>query len=110
MFKNGRPPNFPTVHWPVWLDTVGLDEGGASAANSDLVRSYLRALKAARIKWLHAIIWCITPEDKKLQHLKDQAQVIKLFGRKSQSIWKNVIIIAKEGKSKNHVRNFQVKL
>ena len=98
------------VHWPVWLDTVGLDESDASATNSDLVRSYLRLLQATRIQWLHAIIWCITPEDKKLQHLKDQAQVIKLFGRKSQSIWKNVIIIAKEGKSKNHARNFQVKL
>ena len=97
------------VHWPVWLDTVGLDESDATVTNSDLVRSYLRLLQATRIQWLHAIIWCITPEDKKLQHLKDQAQVIKLFGRKSQSIWKNVIIIAKEGKSKNHDINFQVK-
>ena len=97
------------VHWPVWLDTVGLDESDATMTNSDLVRSYLRLLQATRIQRLHAIIWCITPEDKKLQHLKDQAQVIKLFGRKSQSIWKNVIIIAKEGKSKNHDLNFQVK-
>ena len=96
------------VHWPVWLDTVGLDESDASATNSDLVRSYLRLLQATRIQWLHAIIWCITPEDKKLQHLKDQAQVIKLFGRKTQSIWKNVVIIAKEGKSRSHDLNFQV--
>ena len=107
--SRGHPGEGSRVHWPVWLDTVGLDESDATVSNSDLVRSYLRLLQATRIQWLHAIIWCITPEDKKLQHLKDQAQVIKLFGRKSQSIWKNVIIIAKEGKSKNHDLNFQVK-
>ena len=28
------------------------------------VRSYLRLLAASRVQWLHAIIWCITPEDK----------------------------------------------
>ena len=28
------------------------------------VRSYLRLLAASRVQWLHAIVWCITPEDK----------------------------------------------
>ena len=28
------------------------------------MRSYLRLLAASRVQWLHAIIWCITPEDK----------------------------------------------
>ena len=45
----------------------------------------------------------------KLQYLKDQAEVIRLFGEKSQNIWKNVVIIAKEGKAANHSLNFQVK-
>ena len=45
----------------------------------------------------------------KLQYLKDQAEVIKMFGEKSQNIWKNVVIIAKEGKVLNHSLNFQVK-
>ena len=28
------------------------------------MRSYLRLLAASRVQWLHAIVWCITPEDK----------------------------------------------
>ena len=44
----------------------------------------------------------------KLQYLKDQAEVIKLFGEKSQNVWKNVIIIAKQGKPQSHDLNFQV--
>ena len=55
--------------FPVWLDTVGLDEAGADTNNSDLVRSYLRMLHSTRIEWVHAIVWCIAPEEK----------VIKLF-------------------------------
>ena len=31
-----------------------------------------------------------------------------MFGEKSQNIWKNVVIIAKEGKVLNHSLNFQV--
>ena len=55
--------------FPVWLDTVGLDESGADTNNSDLVRSYLRMLHSTKIDWVHAIVWCIAPEEK----------VIKLF-------------------------------
>ena len=33
-----------------------------------------------------------------------------MFAEKSNNIWKNVIIIAKEGNSKNHDRNFKVSL
>eukprot|EP00092_Neocalanus_flemingeri_P027614 GFUD01029963.1.p1 GENE.GFUD01029963.1~~GFUD01029963.1.p1 ORF type:complete len:554 (-),score=119.52 GFUD01029963.1:50-1711(-) len=95
------------VGYPVWLDTVGLDESDADVTNGDLVRSYLRVLQCSRIEWVHAVVWCITPEDKKLQYLKDQAEVIKMFGEKSQNIWKNVVIIAKEGKSLSHDLNFQ---
>ena len=86
------------------------------------MRSYLRVLQCFKIEWVHAVVWCITPEDKvhifqshhlkqyfqKLQYLKDQAEVIKMFGEKSQNIWKNVVIIAKEGKVLNHSLNFQV--
>ena len=45
----------------------------------------------------------------KLQYLKDQAEVIKLFGNNSKQIWKNVIVIAKQGSRHSHKANFQVK-
>ena len=95
-------------HYPVWLDTVGLDEADAETNNSDLVRSYLLKLQSARVRWVHAVIWCITPEDKKLQYLKDQAKVIRSFGNNSTRIWGNVIIIAKQGNTVNQ-QSFQVR-
>ena len=52
------------VGYPVWLDTVGLDESDADVTNGDLVRSYLRVLQCFKIEWVHAVVWCITPEDK----------------------------------------------
>ena len=52
------------VGYPVWLDTVGLDESDADVTNGDLVRSYLRVLQCYKIEWVHAVVWCITPEDK----------------------------------------------
>ena len=93
--------------------------------NSELVRSYLLKLKAAKVKWVHAVVWCITPEEKvfsglklktelrsemfqKLPYLKDQAEMIKLFGNNSKQIWRNVIIIAKQGNRSNHEASFQV--
>ena len=51
-------------NYPVWLDTVGLDHGDANINNSDLVKSYLMALQSAKVRWVHALIWCITPECK----------------------------------------------
>ena len=94
--------------YPVWLDTVGLDEADAERNNSDLVRSYLLTLQSARVRWVHAVIWCITPEDKKLQYLKDQAKVIRSFGNNSTRIWGNVVIIAKQGNTDSQ-RSFQVR-
>ena len=44
-----------------------------------------------------------------MQYLKDQAEVIKLFGNNSKQIWKNVIVIAKQGSRHSHKANFQVK-
>ena len=35
----------PSLAWPAWLDTVGLDEGDAQDTNCQLVRQYLRALQ-----------------------------------------------------------------
>ena len=52
------------VDYPVWLDTVGLDESDADVTNGDLVRLYLRVLQCSKIEWVHAVVWCITPEDK----------------------------------------------
>ena len=43
-----------------------------------------------------------------MQYLKDQAEVIKLFGNNSKQIWRNVIIIAKQGSRNNHKTSFQV--
>ena len=100
-----RDLNHP--HYPVWLDTVGLDEADAETKNSDLVRSYLLKLQSAKVRWVHAVIWCVTPEDKKLQYLKDQAKVIRSFGNNSTRIWGNVIIIAKQGNNTN-LQSFQV--
>ena len=95
-------------NYPVWLDTVGLDEADAERNNSDLVRSYLLKLQSAKVRWVHAVIWCITPEDKKLQYLKDQAKVIRSFGNNSTRIWGNVVIIAKQGNNTNQ-QSFQVR-
>ena len=44
----------------------------------------------------------------KLPMLKDQAEMIKLFGNNSKQIWRNVIIIAKQGNRSNHEASFQV--
>ena len=46
---------------------------------------------------MHAVIWNITPEEKQIQHLADQAEVIRqVLGETTiNNIWKNVIIIAK---------------
>ena len=105
---NSIYPDLHHSHYPVWLDTVGLDEADAETNNSDLVRSYLLKLQSARVRWVHAVIWCITPEDKKLQYLKDQAKVIRSFGNNSTRIWGNVIIIAKQGNTVNQ-QSFQVR-
>ena len=43
----------------------------------------------------------------KLQYLREQAAVIKLFEEKFTSIWENVIILAKEGKEDTK-QSFQV--
>ena len=119
---------YPDLHHPdnpLWLDTVGLDDADSMENNSELVRSYLLKLKDAKVKWVHAVVWCIAPEEKvlsglklktelrsemfqKLQYLKDQAEVIKLFGNNSKQIWRNVIIIAKQGNRSNHKASFQV--
>ena len=86
-------------------------------------------LQESGLEWLQAIIWCITPEDRvrfsvffnlyvswlplifetlqKLQYLREQAAVIKLFEEKFTSIWENVIILAKEGKEDTK-QSFQV--
>ena len=54
--------------YPIWLDTVGLDEGGAELSNGDLIKQYLKTMQAHRIEKVHAIIWCITPETKVKQN------------------------------------------
>ena len=46
-----------------------------------------------------------TPQ--KLQYLREQAAVIKLFEERFTSIWENVIILAKEGKEDTK-QSFQV--
>ena len=51
-------------NYPVWLDTVGLDHSDARTNNSDLIKSYLLTLQAAKVRWVHSVIWCITPEGK----------------------------------------------
>lgn len=101
---------YPDLHHPdnpLWLDTVGLDDPDSMKNNSELMRSYLLKLKDAKVKWVHAVVWCITPEEKKLPYLKDQAEMIKLFGNNSKQIWRNVIIIAKQGNRSNHEASFQ---
>ena len=57
-------PDLHHPHHPVWLDTVGLDDADSIDNNSELVRSYLLKLKSAKVKWVHAVIWCIAPEEK----------------------------------------------
>merc|ERR1719389_581033 len=55
---------YPDLHHPdnpLWLDTVGLDDADSMKNNSELVTSYLFKLKAAKVKWVHAVVWCITP-------------------------------------------------
>ena len=97
------------VGYPVWLDTVGLDKSNADETNSDLVRSYLRVLQCFKIEWVHAVVCSITPrirwvfrshcfqfyflDFQKLQYLKDQAEVIKMFGEKSQNILKKMLLL-----------------
>ena len=104
---------------------MGLDDADSMENNSELVRSYLLKLKDAKVKWVHAVVWCIAPEEKvfsglklktelrsemfqKLPYLIDQAEKIKLFGNNSKQIWRNVIIIAKQGNRSNHKASFQV--
>ena len=92
------------------------------------MRKYLLTLQKSGLEWLHAIIWCITPEDRvqlslssilplsffihlvfpqKLQYLREQAAMIKLLEERFTSIWENVIILAKEGKEDTK-QSFQV--
>ena len=85
------------VGYPVWLDTVGLDESDADVTNGDLVRSYLRVLQCFKIEWVHAVVWCITPEDKvhifQSHHLKQyfsEAAIPEGSGRSDQNVWREV--------------------
>ena len=50
----------------------------------------------------------VSPDNpQKLQYLREQAAVIKLFEERFTSIWENVIILAKEGKEDTK-QSFQV--
>lgn len=98
----------PVPGRPVWLDTVGLDESDAVASNRELVRQLLRLLQQSQAEWLHAVIWCIAPEQKKLQLLKDQAEVIRQLGERAPSVWGNLIILARSDRPDRHTQNFQV--
>ena len=55
------------------------------------------------VSWLPLIF----ETSQKLQYLREQAAVIKLFEEKFTSIWENVIILAKEGKEDTK-QSFQV--
>ena len=61
VYKDLRPGH---EGYPIWLDTIGLDEGGAELSNGDLIKQYLKTMQTHRIEKVHAIIWCITAESK----------------------------------------------
>ena len=57
-------PDMNHKDYPVWLDTIGLDDADGTLKNSELARDYLIMLKDAKLKWVHALVWCIAPESK----------------------------------------------
>jgi energy-coupling factor transporter ATP-binding protein EcfA2 len=99
----------PAQIWPEWMDTEGLDAAGAKHDNEKLLRRYLKELKDSNKKWIHAIIWCITPEPKEDTRLSEQARFISMFENeeRERSIWENVIILARKGFNDRNDEGFQ---
>ena len=64
---SAHPPSCAQAGRSSCLVASEIAEAGARVDENtvgELVTSYLFKLKAAKVKWVHAVVWCIAPEEK----------------------------------------------
>jgi len=78
---------------PVWIDTVGYDDT-SNVDDAESFKEVLKFIQEQRLLKIKAIVWTILPQERKDARLQRQAEFINRF--REESIWNNVIIIAKQ--------------
>ena len=78
---------------PVWIDTVGYDDTNR-VDDEESFKEVLKFIQENHLCKVRAIVWTILPQERKDARLQRQAEFINRF--REETIWENVIIIAKQ--------------
>lgn len=89
----------PIASYPLWLDTIGFDDAEQKLTNKELIRNYLLELFQNKVNYVHAVVWCITPERSQTSPLKKEAEAIEFLLAEcetSDGVGANVILLVRE--------------
>jgi len=78
---------------PVWIDTMGYDDTNR-VDDEESFKEVLKFIQENHLCKVRAIVWTILPQERKDARLQRQAEFINRF--REETIWENVIIIAKQ--------------